>query len=85
MSAIRNHDQICAMCDEYSVKQAAPEYAALGMGRCLARHDHGHLSVHVGWDCETCVSFRLDRSNLAKRRQYVATQRQKQEGNHEIT
>jgi hypothetical protein len=80
MSAIRNHDQICAMCDEYSVKQAAPEYVALGMGRCLARHDHGHLSVHVGWDCETCVSFRLDRANLAKRRQYVQIQRQKQEG-----
>jgi len=71
---------ICALCDEWSLKQAAPEYAAIGMGRCLARHDHGHLSVHVGWDSETCVSFRIDRTNLAKRRQYVEIQRQKQEG-----
>ena len=78
-------NRICALCDEWSLKQAAPEYAALGMGRCLARHDHGHLAVYVAWNGETCVSFRLDRANLAKRRQYVQVQRQKQEGNHEIT
>ena len=80
MSPIRNHDQICALCDEFSVKQAPSEYAALGMGRCLARHDHAHLSVYVAWNGETCVSFRLDRPNLAKRRQYVEVRRQKQEG-----
>jgi hypothetical protein len=76
---IREQKNSCALCNEYSVKQAAPEYAALGMGRCLVRHDLGHLSVHVGWDSETCVSFCLDRANLAKRRHYVQIQRQKQE------
>lgn len=65
---------ICALCDEFSVKQADPEQAALGMGRCLARTS-GHLSTHVGWDDGACVLFRLDRVNLVRRQQYVQVQK----------
>jgi hypothetical protein len=68
-------DDICALCDEYSVRQAAPEQAARGMGRCLVRDESGPLHLHVEWNGRTCVSFRLDRPNLATRRQYVALQR----------
>lgn len=68
-------DDICALCDEYSVKLAEPEYAAIGMGRCLVQAEQRFLSAHVAWDNKTCVSFRLDRPNLAARRQYVAVQR----------
>lgn len=65
---------ICALCDEFNVKQADPEQAAIGMGRCLARTS-GHLSTHVGWDDGACVLFRLDRPNLARRQQYIQIQK----------
>lgn len=65
---------ICALCDEFSVKQASPEQAGIGMGRCLARTG-ALLSGHVAWDSETCVSFRLDGPNLARRQQYVQVQK----------
>lgn len=72
-------DDICAMCDEFSVKQAAPEMAELGMGRCRKHFEHGHgLDIHVGWNSRTCVSFRLDRGNIAARRQYVQMQHNKE-------
>lgn len=67
-------DDICALCNEYSIREAAPEYAALGMGRCLARTTR-FLSAHVAWDEKPCVSYRLDRPNIVKRRQYVQVQR----------
>lgn len=68
-------NQICALCDEYSVKQAAPEFAELGMGRCLARHESGVLSIHVSWDAPFCVSFRQDRANIVARQQYIQVQK----------
>jgi hypothetical protein len=72
----RSPDHICALCDEYSVKQADPA-AGTGMGRCMVRTG-GHLSQHVEWNGSTCVSFRIDRKNLAARRQYVTMQQQKE-------
>jgi hypothetical protein len=68
-------DDICGLCDEFDVEQAAPECAALGMGRCLGREDHGFLTVHVAWDSRTCVSFRLDRANLQRKRIFIIAQR----------
>jgi hypothetical protein len=73
-------DDICAFCDEFSVKQAAPEYAALGMGRCGVA-EPGKPHVHTEWSASKCVSYRLDRLNLPARRQYVAQQRNKQQEN----
>jgi hypothetical protein len=72
-------DDICALCDEYSVKQAAPEYAAIGMGLCPVKRDNPPLSAHVSWDAPACVSFRLDRVNVVARRQYVQVQRLNQQ------
>jgi hypothetical protein len=76
MTRAANPDDICAYCDEFSVKQAAPEMAELGMGRCRKHFEGSHgLDIHVGWNSRTCVSFRLDRVNIAARRQYVQVQR----------
>lgn len=73
---IRGHspDEMCALCDEYSVKQADSAQAALGMGLCGVS-EPGKARVHVAWDCRVCVSFRLDHKNLAARRQYVQVQK----------
>jgi hypothetical protein len=65
---------ICALCDEYSVKHASEEKAAAGMGRCLARAGT-RLADHVDWDERACVSFRLDRVNLVRREQYIQVQK----------
>lgn len=69
-------DDICAMCDEYRVKDADPDYAALGMGICKKRVDTPiYTSIYVAWNGDPCVSHRLDRPNLAARRQYVQVQK----------
>lgn len=70
-----NPDHICGLCDEFDVAQAAPECAAQGMGRCLVRDERGPLTLHVPWDGRSCISFRLDRPNLRRRRQFVDAQR----------
>jgi len=67
-------DDICALCDEYSVKLADPEQAARGRGLCQVA-ETGRQLQHVDWNDRTCVSFRLDWPQLAARRQYVAVQR----------
>jgi hypothetical protein len=69
-----NPDEICAMCDEFTLKQAEPAKAATGQGLCLVA-EQGRPLHHVDWHGRTCVSFRLDRENLTLRRQYVAQQR----------
>ena len=69
-------DDICACCDEFSHKQAAPEYHALGMGLCQVS-EPGKARVHVAWDEHKCVSFRLDNPNLGVRRRYVEQQKAK--------
>lgn len=68
-------DDICATCDEYSVRDAEPEYAAIGMGRCSVQAENPPLSKHVAWNASPCVSHCIDRANLAARRQYVQVQR----------
>lgn len=73
-----NPDDICAMCDEWTRKGVDPDIASIGMGRCLARSESERLNLHVGWNAQTCVSYRLDRSNIAKRRQYVQQQKTKE-------
>lgn len=78
MTRTHNPDDICATCNEYSVKLAEPEYSALGMGRCGVA-EPGKPHRHVAWDNPTCVSYRLDRPNLAARRQYVAIQQRTKE------
>lgn len=75
MTRAHNPDHICAMCDEYSVKQAEPEYAAIGMGRCQVQAENPPLSKHVAWSQGACISFRLDKANIAARRQYVQVQK----------
>lgn len=81
-----NPDHICGLCDEFDIDQAAPEFAQLGMGRCAVRAERpppAVLAVHVGWDCGACVSFRLDRPNLRRRRQFIEVQRRAQAGEEE--
>jgi len=78
----RGGDDICALCDEYSVKLAEPEQAAHGRGQCQKAEQWKAL-VHVDWDGRTCVSFRLDWPQLAARRQYVAVQRRARDSNTE--
>lgn len=75
MTRAHDPEDICAMCDEYRVRDAEPEYAAVGMGRCNVQADNPPLSKHVAWDNRTCLSFRLDRPNIVARRQYVQVQR----------
>lgn len=70
-----NPDHICGLCDEFDVDQAEPEQAAQGMGRCLVRDARGSLSHHVAWSDGKCVSFRLDRPNLRRRRNFVDAHR----------
>lgn len=71
----RDADLICGLCDEFDVDQAAPELAAEGMGRCQVRDERGPLAVHVGCGDGSCVSFRLDRPNLRRRRQFTDAHR----------
>jgi hypothetical protein len=77
MLVTRSGDQndICGLCDEFDLDQAAPERTALGQGRCLARDEASRLHPHVDWNGRTCVLFRLDRPNLQQRRQFVEVQR----------
>lgn len=72
-------DDICGLCDEFDVDQAPPECAAKGMGRCLVHDAAGPLELYVPWDGRTCVSFRLDRPNLRRKRQFVEVQRRAQQ------
>jgi hypothetical protein len=71
----RDPDAICGLCDEFDVDQVAPEPAGPGTCRCLARDEGCHLALHVEWSDGACVSFRLDRTNLRRRRQFVSVQR----------
>lgn len=80
----QNADYICGLCDEFDVDQAAPACAALGQGLCL-KAEQGKSFVHVAWDGNTCVSFRLDRPNLRRRRQFVAVQRRARDTNTDNT
>lgn len=48
---------ICGMCVKFSTDQTGPEYAAIGMARCL-EHTTPSLSAHVAWNA-TCPSFAL--------------------------
>jgi len=75
----RDADSICGLCDEFDVDQATPEQAALGMGRCLVRAERGSLALHVACDDSSCVSFRLDRPNLRRRRTFVDAHRRAQD------
>lgn len=77
----QNPDHICGLCDEFDVEQATPECAARGMGRCLVRDPRGPLHLHVDWGDGGCVSFRLDRTNLRQRRQFVEVQRRARDNN----
>jgi hypothetical protein len=70
--------EMCALCDEFSVRLAAPEYADVGMGRCLASDSDQAKFQYVAWNSRPCISYRVDIKNLAARRQYVAIQQQKE-------
>jgi hypothetical protein len=77
MTRTHNPEDICAMCDEFKLKDADPAYRDIGMGICQKRVDTPMYSlVYVAWSNPTCVSYRLDKPNLSVRRQYVAMQRQ---------
>lgn len=68
-------DDICALCDEFKLKDADPAYRDIGMGICQKRVDTPMYSlVYVAWNNEACVSHHVDRPNLAARRQYVQKQ-----------
>lgn len=80
MTRAHNPDDICATCDEFKLKDAEPAYCDIGMGICQKRVDTPMYDLkYVGWNNGACISFRLDRPNLAKRRQYVAQWRQAEE------
>lgn len=68
-------DDICAMCDEFSLRGADP--AKPGTGVCQVA-ETGRPLRHIEWNGRTCVSFRLDRANIELRRQYVQTQQEKE-------
>jgi hypothetical protein len=72
-------DDICGLCDEFDVDQAAPDCAAQGQGRCLVRTVESRLALHVDWNGWPCVSFRLDRPNLRQKQQFVTAQRRASE------
>lgn len=63
-------DDICAYCDEFSVRQADPEQAKIGMGKCLLPREY---AVHAAWDA-TCEAFR-PAADAEARRQYVQVQK----------
>ena len=71
----RDADYVCGLCDEFDVDQVAPELAAEGMGRCSVRDERGPLALDVACVDGSCVSFRLDRLNLRRRRQFVEAHR----------
>jgi hypothetical protein len=71
----RDADYMCGLCDEFDVDQAAPELTAQGMGRCLVRDERGPLDLHVACGDGSCVSFRLDRDNQRRRRQFIDAHR----------
>jgi hypothetical protein len=75
----RDPDYICGLCDEFDVDQVAPELAAEGMGRCHVRDERGALALHVACGDGSCVSFRLDRPNLRRRRQFIDAHRRAQD------
>lgn len=80
MTRAHNPDDICATCDEFKLKDADPAYRDIGMGICQKRVDTPMYSlVYVAWNNQPCVSYRVDRPNLAARRQYVAQWRQAEE------
>ena len=74
-----NPDHICGLCDEFDVDQATPELAERGVGLCRVRAERGQLAAHVGCDERLCVSFRLDRPNLRRRRKFVDAHRRAQD------
>lgn len=74
----RGLDDLCALCDEFSRKLAEPDQVEQGRGLCPVA-EPGKPLRHVDWDGDTCVSFRLDRPNLRRRRQFVEVQRRAQQ------
>jgi len=66
----RDSGEVCGLCDEFDVDQAAPDQAAQGMGLCQIA-ERGRPLRNVPYDSIGCVSFRLDWKNLTVRRQHV--------------
>lgn len=83
MSRSRDTGNVCGLCDEFDVDQAAPEQVAQGRGRCLVRDERSRLALHVDWDGSSCVSFRLDRANLREKKRFVEAQRRARDSNTE--
>jgi hypothetical protein len=72
-----NPDHICGFCTEFTVKDAEPEYAELGMGRCHGfDQDLASPVRYVAWD-HKCVLFVRDVRNKAARGSFVEEQRAK--------
>jgi hypothetical protein len=72
-------DDICAYCDYFTTKDADLAHVAAGMALCLKRvYTPMYDLQYVPWNNGTCVSFRLDRPNLAKRRHFVQQQKSKE-------
>jgi hypothetical protein len=70
-----NPDHICGYCTEFTVKDAEPEYAELGMGRCHGyEQDVTSPKRYVVWD-EKCILFVRDKRNIAARRRFVEERR----------
>jgi hypothetical protein len=66
-------DQICGYCTGFTRKEAEPQYAALGMGRCHG-YDNDETSPvrYVAWN-ESCFLFDKDkdRATADSRRRFV--------------
>lgn len=71
-------DEICGLCVDFTRKDAEPQYAELGMGRCHGYDQDENTPVrYVGWD-HTCVLFAKDKANASACRQFVLKQRAKE-------
>lgn len=75
----RNPDFICGFCEHFTMKNAEPQYTALGLGRCHGfDNDESAPARYVEWDT-ACVLFRRDVARWHDRKPYVERWRELKE------
>lgn len=74
-----NPDFICGFCEHFTMKDAEPQYAELGLGRCRGFDNEDPAPArYVEWDTQ-CVLFRRDVVRWHDRKLYVERWRELKE------
>jgi hypothetical protein len=74
-----NADFVCGFCEHFTLKDAEPQYAERGLGRCHGFDNEDDApGRYVAWDVG-CVLYRRDVVSWQARKRFVEQQRELKE------